>query len=262
VNLLLSPIQQLHTVAHDFHARLVSSAREDAIYAVRPPNASGAPSPEFILEVRRVGDTVTVKEQYSILLPSFCAERHINPNGTFCLYWGEAEPSAIQDIEGAKAWWGKLLIFLLRQPSAAALRKWPGKSDARAHGSTAAEFQAKAEENAAKLGPKFLSALGEGRLCLTQGRRRDRLTLKLDGRRLFSVLSGEKRAMTLRQRCKCDDADSLQLPIAACSGHARHLAELVLNLDDWQKSEKIFYNDLRSREYVCCGTMDGCPLAK
>lgn len=257
----LSPIEHLQSVAHAHHARLVSSAGGQAIYGVRPPNASGAPSAEFILEICRDGDTVTVKEQYAVLLPSFCAERHINPGGTFCLYWGEVEPSAIKSREDAEAWWRKLLIFLLRQRSAAALRRWPGKADARAHGSTAARFQAMAEENAAALGPRFLTALREDRLRVTRGRRRDRIALVRDGRRLVTVLSEERRVMTLRQRCKCDDADVRRLPLAACGDHAHQLADMVLSLDGWRRSELAFYDYLRSINQVCCGTMDDCPLA-
>lgn len=257
----MSPIEHLQSTAHAHHARLLSAAGGNAIYGVRPPNASGAPSPEFILEIRQDGDTVTVKEQHPVLLPSFCAERHINPGGTFCLYWGEVEPSSIKSNEDAESWWGKLLTFLLRQRSAAALRSWPGKANARAHGSTAAQFQALAEENAATLGPKFLAALRDNRLRVTRGRRRDRIALLRDGRRLATVLRDERQIMTLRQRCKCDDAGAWRLPLIACSDHARQLANLILNLDGWRRSELAFYDYLRSIKQVCCGTMDDCPLA-
>ncbi|WP_446964431.1 E2 domain-associated cysteine-rich protein [Rhizobium leguminosarum] len=258
----MSPLDQLYSVAHNNHARLVSAADGLAIYAVNPPNASGAPSPDFILEIRRDGKSVTVAEQQPTLLPLFCAERHINPGGTFCLYWGEAEPSEIGDQEAAEVWWGRLLAFLLRQHSAAALRRWPGKADARAHGSTAARFQAMAEQNAAALGPRFLASLREDRLRLAKGRRRDRIALMKDGERLVAVHRGERRVMTLRQRCKCDNANSLRLPLAACGGHARQLADFVLNLDGWQRAEEDFYKLLRTGKHVCCGTMDDCPLAK
>lgn len=258
----MSPLDHLHSVAHYNHARLVSSADGHAIYGVRPPSASGAPSPEFILEIRRDGDTVSVKEQNSILLPAFCAERHINSGGTFCLYWGEVEPSAIRSREDAEAWWGKLLTFLLRQGSATALRKWPGKADARAHGSTAARFQAMAEESAAALGLNFLSTLRDDRLRVASGRRRDRLALLKDGRTLVTVLGQERRVMTLRQRCKCDDGDARRLPLAACGDHARRLADLVVSLDGWIRSEEEFYDYVRTSKHVCCGTMDGCPLAE
>ncbi|WP_440657809.1 E2 domain-associated cysteine-rich protein [Ensifer adhaerens] len=240
----------------------MSSARDHAIYCVRPPSPSGAPSPDFVLEIRREGDAVNVKEQHPILLPSFCAERHINPGGTFCLYWGEAEPSAIKCREDAKVWWGKLLTFLLRQRTAAVLRRWPGKADARAHGSAAARFQALAEENASELGPQIFEAMRDDRFRVARGRRRDRIALLRDGRKLITVLRQERRVMTLRQRCKCDDAGARHLPLSACGDHARQLADLALNLEGWRRSEVAFYDYLRSTNQVCCGTMEDCPLAK
>ncbi|MCD7111660.1 hypothetical protein LRX75_21750 [Rhizobium sp. DKSPLA3] len=258
----MSPIEHIHNVAHAHHARLVSSRDGHAIFGVRPPSASGAPSQEFILEICRDRDTVTVKEQHPLLLPSFCAERHINPGGTFCLSWGEVEASAIKNRDDAEAWWGKLLTFLLRQRSAAALRRWPGKADARAHGSTAARFQAMAEENAAALGAQFFEAVRDDRLRVNRGRGRDRIALHRNGRKLVTVLREERRVMTLRQRCKCDDANVRHLPLATCGDHAHQLADLVLNLDGWRRSELAFYDYLRSVNQVCCGTMEDCPLAE
>lgn len=256
----MSPIEFLNGVAHSHHARLISSAGDVAVYGVRPPSPSGAPVAEIILEVSRLSDTVTVKEQLPILLPSFCAERHINTDGSFCLYWGEVEPSAITSSEDAEAWWGKVLTFILRQRSASALRRWPGKSDARAHGSTAARFQALAEENAAALGPRFLGTLRDNRLRV-KNRGSNRVALLRDGRRMFTALRNEKQVMTLRQRCKCDEAEVRRLPIASCENHRREMADLVINLDGWNRSEKAFYDYLRSIDQACCGTMDDCPLA-
>ncbi|MDR7141830.1 E2 domain-associated cysteine-rich protein [Rhizobium sp. BE258] len=256
----MSPIEYLNGVAQAHHARLISSAGVVAVYGVRPPSPSGAPVPEIILEVSRLADTVTVKERLPILLPAFCAERHINTDGSFCLYWGEVEPSGITSTEDAEAWWGKVLTFILRQRSASALRRWPGKADARAHGSTAARFQALAEENAAALGPRFLTTLRDDRLRLKK-RGPNRIALIRDGRRMFTVLKSEKRVMSLRQRCKCDEADNLRLPMASCGSHRRELADLVINLEGWSRSEKAFYDYLRSIDQACCGTMDDCPLA-
>ena len=256
----MSPIDHLNSLAHANHARLISSAGEVSVYGVRPPSPSGAPVPEIVLEVRRVADTVTVKERVPVLLPAFCAERHINSDGSFCLYWGELEPSGITSAGDAEVWWGKVLTFILRQRSASALRRWPGKGDARAHGSTAARFQSLAEENAAALGPRFLATLRDDRLRV-RNRGSNRLALLRDGRRVFTVLKNEKRVMSLRQRCKCDAADSLRLPIASCGNHRRELADLVINLEGWNRSERAFYDYLRSIKQTCCGTMDDCPLA-
>lgn len=257
----MSPIEHLNNTAHTNHARLISFAGGVAIYGVRPPSPSGTPVPELIIQVTRLADTVTVKEQHPIILPTFCAERHINTDGSFCLYWGEVESSAITNTEDAEMWWGKLLTFILRQRSAGILRRWPGKADARAHGEAAARFQALAEENATALGSRFLTALRENRLQVVN-RGANRISLLRDGRRMITILKSEKRVMTLRQRCKCDEADSLCLPIASCRNHRRELADLAINLEGWTRSEKAFYDYLRSVDQVCCGTMDDCPLTK
>jgi len=60
-------------VAYKNHARLISGTDERAIYGARPPNASGAPSSEFNLEISREGETVSAREAEVTLLPSFCA---------------------------------------------------------------------------------------------------------------------------------------------------------------------------------------------
>lgn len=258
----MSPIEHLQSVAHENHARFISGSEERAVFGVRPPNASGAPSPEFILEIERERTTVSVRELRTVLLPSFCSERHINPGGTFCLYWGEVEPGQITNNDEAQAWWGKLLLFLLRQRSAAALRKWPGMADARAHGSEAARSQAIAEKNAALLGPKFEASLRDDRFTLRRGHRRDRIALFHDGRRVLTVLPAAGRVMTQRQRCKCDHGDVRQLPIASCGNHGSAIAAFVVAISRWKTSEAAFYEDLRRSKHVCCGTMDNCPLAK
>lgn len=262
MNSSLSPIEYLQRVAHENHARFISGSEERAVYGVCPVNASGAPSPEYVLEISRTGNTVSAKELDPILLPRSCAERHINTDGTFCLYWGEMEPSEITNVDEAAIWWGKLLTFLLRQRSAAALRRWPGKADARAHGSEAARFQALAEKNASNLGPSFEKLLRDDSLRLGRGRRRDRVALVQDGRRVVTVLRTERRVMLQRQRCKCDLSGLRGLPLVSCGDHAREVAELVLNMESWRKAEADFYKYLRASKQTCCGTMDDCPLAR
>ncbi|WP_425351117.1 E2 domain-associated cysteine-rich protein [Rhizobium sophoriradicis] len=67
--------------------------------------------------------------------------------------------------------------------------------------------------------------------------------------------------MTLRQRCKCDSANDLRLPLAACGRHARQLADLVLNLDGWQRAENAFYTILRRKSTSAAGRWTTGPLA-
>ncbi|RWM12853.1 MAG: hypothetical protein EOR72_20235 [Mesorhizobium sp.] len=256
----MSALALLAETARDNHSDLVSLSDNVAIFGVQPVNASGAPATRFLIKVVDTGDKIVAKEAKTEHLPSFCPERHINFDGTFCLYWAEAEPHEITHAEAAGRWWGKLLIFLLRQRTAAALRSWPAKGEARAHGSEAARCQAAAEASATRLGWGFERVLKEGRL--TTFRRRlgghDRLRLLLDGRRLLTVDMESGHVMTLRQRCKCDRGGGL--PMAACSDHAQVFADLAVALEGLRLAEAKFFDSFKDSSLKCCGTMDECPL--
>jgi hypothetical protein len=256
----MSALALLAETARDNHSDLVALDGNVAIFAVQPVNASGAPATRFFIKVTDTGDRIVAKEANIEHLPSFCPERHINFDGTFCLFWSEAEPHEITDTEAARRWWGKLLIFLLRQRTAAALRRWPGKGEARAHGSDAARHQTVAEASATRLGGAFETALKEGRL--TTFRRRlgghDRLHLLVDMRRLLTVDMASGRVMTLRQTCKCDRGRGL--PMLACSDHAQVFADLATALEGWRLAEAKFFDSFKGSSLKCCGTMDECPL--
>ncbi|TGU93162.1 hypothetical protein EN794_032390 [Mesorhizobium sp. M00.F.Ca.ET.151.01.1.1] len=256
----MSALALLAETARENHSDLVSLNDNVAIFAVQPANASGGPATRFLIKVIDSGDKIVAKETKNEHLPSFCPERHINFDGTFCLYWAEVEPHDITDAEAAGRWWGKLLIFLLRQRTAAALRSWPGKGEARAHGPEAARYQAVAEASASKLSKAFEKALKEERL--TTSRRRlgghDRLRLLLDGRRLLTVDMESGQVMTRRQSCKCDRGSGL--PLVACSDHAQVFADLAASLAGWRLAEAKFFDSFKDSSLKCCGTMDECPL--
>ncbi|WP_434722769.1 E2 domain-containing protein [Mesorhizobium sp. RIZ17] len=256
----MSALALLAETARDNHSDLVRLDGNVAIFAVQPVNASGAPATRFLIKVIDTGDKIVAKEAKAEHLPSFCPERHINFDGTFCLYWAEVEPHEITDAEAAGRWWGKLLIFLLRQRTARALRSWPGKGEARAHGPEAARYQAAAEASALRVGAAFEKGLKVGRL--TTLRRRlgghDRLRLLFDGRRLLTVDVASGRVMTLRQRCKCDRGSGL--PLVACSDHAQVFADLAAALEGWRLAEAEFFARFKGSPLKCCGTMDECAL--
>jgi hypothetical protein len=259
----MSLLQYLAATAASHHAVFVRDDINRAIFEVTPLLASGAPARKFLIEITRVGNTAKAGELEPRTLPAFCPERHINFDGSFCLYWTELEPHTINSDEAAAEWWGKLLIFLLRQGVASATRSWPARGDARAHGPEAARFQAVAEFNASTLGKAFIHSLEEQRFSTKEKRvsREGRVRLLLDGRRMLSVDRGRRCVMTLRQRCKCDPAGVGTLPISACADHARALAEFTLALDGWRAAEQQFFDDFKGSSLKCCGTMDNCPLA-
>lgn len=64
------------------------------------------------------GNKVVVSEVITQLLSMCCPERHINSDGTFCLYWEDDIDLGITDIDKATLWWQTLISFLLKQERA------------------------------------------------------------------------------------------------------------------------------------------------
>ncbi|MGO7451996.1 E2 domain-associated cysteine-rich protein [Rhizobium ruizarguesonis] len=259
----MSPLLFLRATCDANHGLSIDGDDRSGVFKVTPPLASGAPPTEYLLVIKAAGSKVTVAEASQCHLPSACPDRHINPDGTFCLFWEEVEDAAIQNNEAANLWWGKLLLFLRRQASASKLRMWPGKGDARAHGD-AARYQASAEAEAEKLGPSFRTALREERLSTvkrTKSGKKGRSALLLDGKRLLTVLVNERRVMTLRQRCKCDWASERKLPMSDCQDHAAVFVNFTLAMQAWRSAELEYEKALKRQKFVCCGTLDECPFA-
>jgi hypothetical protein len=101
---------------------MASMGRPPAVATTRRSSSfeSGCKPPTiFRIRVDAVDDeAVKAREDEPFLLPASCPERHINIDGSFYLYWAEAEPNAIVDASAAEIWWGKLLVFLKRQQTA------------------------------------------------------------------------------------------------------------------------------------------------
>ncbi|MBP1290412.1 MULTISPECIES: E2 domain-containing protein [Bradyrhizobium] len=259
-----SPFEIISGVSAAHHAQPIVLERNHAILDVAPPTVSGAPGPTYRLRIEGVGYAAVVREVTPTLLPACCPERHISCDGTFCLYWEEAEPLSVTDADSASVWFGKLLVFLRRQRVAAARRQWPAKSEARAHGMSAARHQAVAERAASELGPRFRKHLDELRLS-TQRKSvagQPRIRLLRDGVRLVTVSERDSRLMTKRARCKCDDAARLGLPACSCDDHEASLTDLTVALHGWKRAEEDFYAAYTALGIECCGTMDDCPLRK
>lgn len=193
-----------------------------------------------------------VSEKTSKKLPSFCPNRHINQDGSFCMSWRAAEPNCVTDEASAQEWWALLLKFLRLQEIATQLRRWPN-NHAWAHGA-AAEAQRRAEICAMALGSAIEQALTAGRLSVTRTSGQRFVRLEDGSRRLYSVWREAKRVATLRQRCFCGSGR----PLRSCADHADRAAELVTALEEWEASEREFWSELRGR--TCCGTLIECPL--
>jgi hypothetical protein len=188
--------------------------------------------------------SVEVKEAPpSRLLPSSCPQRHINPNGSFCI--GLSAGRGIQSCAASNEWWGKLEGFLLCQETATATGQWPSGAQI-SHGE-AGEIQDIGEKIALSLGllEDFSEAVvyGTGRIAdlaakidKTGGRFRNGRAECLCGR------TDKNGRLTTRRDCIKDNS---------C------LAFIELQR---QKAEKAFWK--RYAGSTCCSTMKGCPLKK
>lgn len=195
----------------------------------------------------------SVREQTPRHLPTFCPNRHINAGGAFCMDFPDVDALRVEDASSAAEWWARLWKFLSLQVTAATLRRWPNKHQW-AHGS-AAHHQHRSELCARALGPEIAGALAVDRLQAVRCPSRPNfVTLLCGGKRVYSVWRKPVRVTTLRQACPCGSG----LTLRRCSDHALRAAELVDQLQAWQRAEDAFWKAAAGRR--CCGTLDQCPL--
>jgi hypothetical protein len=208
------------------------------------PRAGGTLSRRYSLVLTAHGTYVSVKEtDYVRLIPASCPDRHINPNGTFCL--GLRAGHLVEDAKVAGEWWDKLLVFLTCQETAHETRTWPDYAQL-SHGNEAAEIQLDAEDVARELGlhEEYKDTLrgNEGAITV-MARRVDLKTMHLRNGRAACVCgrSDKRRGPLLRRQCW--KADLKCLPVLE-----RQRQEAVKRF--WATFD----------DTPCCGTMDGCPL--
>jgi hypothetical protein len=90
-----------------------------------PVPLSDGRQPIFVLDVTVTGTAASAREAVPIHLPSFCPDRHINHNGSFCLFWRAVDDIEITGPGAARVWLETLVRFLQLQLRAARLRRWP-----------------------------------------------------------------------------------------------------------------------------------------
>ncbi|MES1975595.1 MAG: E2 domain-associated cysteine-rich protein [Pseudomonadota bacterium] len=227
-----------------------------------PVPLSDGRQPVFVLDVAVTGASVSAREAVPTHLPSYCPDRHINGDGSFCLFWRAVDDIEIDAPEAARAWLETLVRFLQLQFRAARLRRWPDRHG-RAHG-WAAIHQHRAEVAAARLGEPFVTDIAEGRLTTSRksgSAEGTAIRVLKDGRRLFSVWERSRRAVNQRRPCLCP-AGSGRRPVVlkSCGDHAAAAADLALAMNEMVIAEARFWKSAMGAP--CCGTIDGCPLAK
>jgi hypothetical protein len=234
-----------------------------------PPAAGGRAAHTFRLNVRssKQGGLAVKEQPEHRQLPTFCLERHINPDGTFCLYFNSG--AQLNDADAAISWWSSLGTFLSNQLYAEKRSVWPLEAGL-SHGDAARE-QLAMEELAAPLGWKddIWRAMFRGRGWMAE--QLPRVSKQID--RVLNARAPCPRGCTwkhrlLRQKscvsATCySDCGKKHKPVPRAQCPNRYLVEaLVLREHRRQKIEAEIVNKLVQEGKRCCGTMKRCPLRK
>ncbi|NJJ59483.1 MULTISPECIES: E2 domain-associated cysteine-rich protein [Pseudomonas] len=215
----------------------------------------------YRLLLQQNGERLSAREEAPVQLPAFCPERHINYDGTFCLYFPAASQLTVTDSTSAVVWFETLYKYLKLQERARVQRKWPN-ADAWAHGG-AAHHQLRALKAASALNNNIAAAVAGNQVQLTRRRSNNRSILEIwiHGVHVYSVWENHKRVINQRKRCFCKTS-GLRRPkrLRRCIDHAKHASELALAMRDWEDEEKRYWDSIHG--VTCCGSCDSCPLPR
>lgn len=254
-------LRLIEAVAPDYRATAEELEGERALFTLQLTLADGTVL-GYRLEVKVRGKSASVREVEPRHLPGFCPQRHINVDGTFCLYWTGAGSLDVTTADEARAWWETVWKYLTLQSRAEKKRRWPNNEEW-AHGNAAAH-QKNAIDAAARLGGKFSDALAAQAITIqVQPKRRTAqgptLQVSVRGRYLYSVWLNSGKVVNRKQRCFCGaSGKKTPLRLRACKRHAEDAADLALELKRWQEAEALFWQTFQGKR--CCGTCDSCPL--
>ncbi|GKQ53573.1 hypothetical protein BRSPCE3_44280 [Bradyrhizobium sp. Ce-3] len=197
----------------------------------------------FELRLLHLDDDVSVSERHiGSTLPAFCPERHINPDGSFCIGLRAGEGIT---AETAPAWWDKLHAFALCQETAAETGFWPSEAQL-SHGD-AGEVELAAESAADQLGLRaaYREAVAFDTGLIASGLRKvDPRTGTLRNGRSACVCGRTDRRGRILLRRDCYRS-GLGCPIAL-----EHRRRIMVDR---------YWRSLRGH-VTCCGTMQECPL--
>lgn len=248
--------------ASDVNARLLNVVSDtEANFEVTVELSDGS-STTYKLTLVDVNNTILARETSPDKLPASCPERHINFDGTFCIYWKQAQDLTVKDVSSAISWWQHLLAYLTLQVRAAKRKSWPGKEWA--HGS-AAKYQQAAENAAQALGASFVNWLNQGKLTVNKIKWKDYrgplFRLNLESQHLCSVWGALDTVANKRQPCICNlPVGQRRKRIKSCKDHAIQIKELTMGVYNQNLQTEKFWESYKEKQ--CCGTMDNCPLKK
>jgi hypothetical protein len=251
-------VNLLVAAAPQFNIALISRDDGAAVFDVPVAPPSGRAR---VFRVRASGEGSPAAHEAAGVLPSFCPQRHINRDGSFCLGWGDDAAPEVSDLRTAESWWGYVMAFLRLQMRALKARRWTGPEWA--HGS-AARHQLAAEQAAEKLGADVLDDLRQRRVQVGWAPRRAPiggriLKVKRRGSDWYSVWESARRVVNKQQACICA-AGSIRhhRRLRNCGDHALSAYQLATSLLLWEEAEEQFWDIFSGTQ--CCGTMTDCPL--
>lgn len=197
-----------------------------------------------VFELRLVQDMQQVavfERPVGRTLPACCPERHINPDGSFCI--GLRAGEGINE-ENASAWWEKLHVFILCQETAAETGFWPGEAQL-SHGE-AGEIELAAERAADHLGLRSVYreavAFGTGSIATGLAKINEKTGLLRNG----------------RSACICGRTDRHKRVLLRRECHRSGLGCPVILEHRRRIKVNEYWRGLRGQ--ACCGSMRECPL--
>lgn len=246
-------------VAPDFGGTCVISVPQTATLDLPIRLVDGRTLP-YKLHLRQDGEWIEARESTTHHLPGFCPERHINYDGTFCLFYAGANPLPVSDEPSARAWLETIYKYLKLQERARTLRRWPNGS-AWAHGD-AARHQLRAQKAASAISGKIANDLAVNQLGLKRRKSKERPILDVISGTvpLFSVWEKPQRVINQKRRCFCGLYGRRRPKrIRRCHDHARQATELAFALRDREEAERQYWDSMHGKP--CCGSCDSCPLS-
>lgn len=254
----LAAIDLIAQAAPDYGAACHLSSGGTALLDLPQELVDGRVIPYRLL-IEQTGDGVTAREETPQHLPTFCPERHINSDGTFCLFYPGADRLSVSDEDSARVWLETLWKFLKLQDRAERLKCWPD-GETWAHGN-AARCQLRAQQSATVLNNHLAKMLRAGKLTCTRrsSKHGPILNVWLGDLPLYSVWQEREQVINLKQRCFCRQS-GLKLPkrLRRCRNHASAAVELALALHAWEIEEERFWKKIQGSP--CCGRCNTCRL--
>ena len=196
-------------------------------------------------------------KEISGVLPSFCPNRHINSDGSFCLgIQTDTEKLSI------KEWMENLQEFLQAQIFASKNRKWPITCQQWSHGN-AAFYQSKVEKLLLEIDLNILG-LEFNKLRLVEKKNdlfKEPYFHIYHGDKLL-ITGTEKKVHNKRLSCICVKyGRAKHVTLRNCPRKCSNLLISILINEQYRVIEEDnFWKSFKNSKIQCCGTMNQCGL--